>query len=238
VIERRADVADKDAGWTRACSLTAIDGLVALHAVDTEAVGLGSFGRPDDFIARRLSRWSEQWHAAPHRDLPLFDSVAARLTLVKPGASDTALVHGDYRLGNLIIAGDAEPRLAAILDWEMSTRGDPLTDLAHLIVYWAPTFGRTTHESQEIAEQPGFLTNAELADAYCSRSGRDLSELDFYLAFENWRAAVIKEGIYNRGLRGETPDAAFEALGASVPLHLEEAWDIIGRSAVQHSVAI
>jgi aminoglycoside phosphotransferase (APT) family kinase protein len=138
-------------------------------------------------------------------------------------------VHGDYRLGNLIIGEGTEPTIAAILDWEMSTRGDPLTDLAHLLVYWAPTCGRTTHESQEISQQPGFLTTAELTEAYTARSGRDVSKLDFYLGFEHWRAAVIKEGIYHRVLRGDAGDDGIEEIRASVPLHLEEAWDVLGR---------
>ncbi|MCU1455134.1 MAG: acyl-CoA dehydrogenase [Acidimicrobiales bacterium] len=242
VAERRGDVAGRDAAWGRACSLAAVAGLARVHAVDTDAVGLGDFGRPENFLARRLTRWSEQWHASTHRDLPLFDAVARRLVDIVPRESETTLVHGDYRLGNLIIGtGDSdgdEPTLAAILDWEMSTRGDPLTDLAHLLVYWAPTCGRVTHESQEIAEQPGFLTTGELADAYRDLSGRDLANLSFYLAFEHWRAAVIKEGIHHRSLRGHTHGDGFAGIGASVPLHLEEAWEIVGGPALVDPVAI
>lgn len=230
VIERRDDIVDRDARWARACSLAAVEGLLAVQAIDTVSVGLETFGRPDNFLARRLTRWSEQWDSGPHRDIPLFDEVARSLVELAPTRSETSLVHGDYRLGNIIISAGTEPTIAAILDWEMSTRGDPLTDLAHLLVYWVPTCGRTTHESQEISEQPGFLTTAELTAVYTLRSGRDVSKLDFYLAFEHWRASVIKEGIYQRVPRGDAGGEGIEEIGASVPLHLEEAWDIVARS--------
>jgi aminoglycoside phosphotransferase (APT) family kinase protein len=232
IIERRSDVVDRDERWAHACSLAAVEGLVAVQAIDTVSVGLETFGRPDNFLARRLTRWADQWHRGPHRDFPLFDEVARRLVELTPASSETSLVHGDYRLGNLIISEGTEPTIAAILDWEMSTRGDPLTDLAHLLVYWAPTCGHTTHESQRISQQPGFLTAAELTEVYAVRSGRDVSKLGFYLAFENWRAAVIKEGIHHRVLRGDAVGEGIENIGASVPLHLEEARDILAGSAV------
>jgi aminoglycoside phosphotransferase (APT) family kinase protein len=127
-------------------------------------------------------------------------------------------------------AGDSlrEPAgVNAVLDWELSTLGDPLTDLAHLLVYWAPTRGRTTHESQTIAEHPGFLTSTELADQYAGTTGRDLAQLDFYLAFEHWRAAIIKEAIFMREST-KTDAGAGDELGDSVGRHLEEAADLLG----------
>ena len=166
---------------------------------------------------------------APQRapDHELVVPLGEKLAAVVPERTDTSLVHGDYRLGNMMIELSSEQPIAALLDWEMSTLGDPLTDLAHLLVYWDRTRGRLTHESQNIAEQPGFLTSAELAERYAVRSGRDLSNLDFYLAFEHWRAAIIKEGIYSRTRSGDHPDEDGDDLGDTVVRHLEEADEIL-----------
>jgi aminoglycoside phosphotransferase (APT) family kinase protein len=178
-------------------------------------------------VRRRISRWLEQWHGSDHRDHELVEPIGEKLAATVPERTDSSLVHGDYRLGNMMIEVSSQPSIAALLDWEMSTLGDPLTDLAHLLVYWDRTRGRLTHESQTIAEQPGFLSGTELAARYAARSGRDLSKLDFYLAFEHWRAAIIKEGIYSRTRRGDQPDAESDDVGDTVGRHLEEADEIL-----------
>ncbi|HEX5588013.1 MAG TPA: phosphotransferase family protein [Acidimicrobiia bacterium] len=214
------DVATLSESQARAISEATVDVLDRLHRVDPAAVGLGELGRPDGFVARRIGRWLEQWRAGDYRDHPLVEPIGAELAARVPTDADATLVHGDYRLGNLLVAVGDQPDIAAILDWEMSTLGDPLTDLAHLLVYWDRTRGRLTHESQRIAEHPGFLSASELAERYATRTGRDLTDLDFYLAFEHWRAAIIKEGIYLR-----TPDD--DELGDSVARHLEEAADLL-----------
>jgi aminoglycoside phosphotransferase (APT) family kinase protein len=142
-----------------------------------------------------------------------------------PAHTDSTLIHGDYRLGNVLLDIQRRPAgVAAVLDWELSTLGDPLTDLAHLIAYWDRQRGRLTHESQLIAELPGFATSAELARRYSERSGRSVERIDFYVAFEHWRAAIIKEGIFNRSRRRGKPD---HAIGDSVAVHLEVAADIL-----------
>jgi aminoglycoside phosphotransferase (APT) family kinase protein len=119
--------------------------------------------------------------------------------------------------------------VAAVLDWEMATLGDPLTDVAHLLVYWERSVGRTTHESQTISEHPGFLSGAQLAQRYADRSGRDLDRLNFYLAFEHWRAAIIKEAIVMRTASGDHPSVEGDDFGDSVGLHLEEAADLLSQ---------
>jgi aminoglycoside phosphotransferase (APT) family kinase protein len=220
VFHRRSDVEGLSPAQARDVSEATIDVLDQLHAVDYVAVGLGELGRPDGFVARRIGRWLDQWHAGEHRDHPLVEPLGRELAERVPAHTDATLVHGDYRLGNLLVAVEEPPRVAAVLDWEMSTLGDPLTDLAHLLVYWDRTRGRLTHDSQTIAEQPGFLSAAELAERYAARTGRDLADLDFYLAFEHWRAAIIKEAIFMR-----TPDD--HDLGDSVARHLEEAADLL-----------
>jgi aminoglycoside phosphotransferase (APT) family kinase protein len=224
VFHRPSDVAALTEAQARAISEATVDVLDRLHRVDPAAVGLGELGRPDGFVARRIGRWLEQWRAGDYRDHPLVEPVGAALAARVPADADATLVHGDYRLGNLLVSvrddPKVEPEIAAVLDWEMSTLGDPLTDLAHLLVYWDRTRGRLTHESQRIAEHAGFLSAAELAERYATRTGRNLDDLDYYLAFEHWRAAIIKEGIF-----GRTPDD--DELGASVALHLEEAADLL-----------
>ncbi|MCW2621026.1 MAG: acyl-Coenzyme dehydrogenase [Frankiales bacterium] len=225
VLHTRADAADLTAGQAKAVCSDVVDTLVRLHAIDVEAVGLAELGRPAGFVRRRIAGWIAQWRAAEHRDLPLVEALEQHLLDAVPPHTDETLVHGDYRLGNMII--DVEhARIAALLDWEMSTLGDPLTDLAHLLVYWESSRGRQTHDSQTIAAQPGFATGAELVAAYATASGRDVSALDFYLAFEHWRAAVIKEGIYTRHVQGN--QAGAEGVGDSVLRHLEEAADLLG----------
>jgi aminoglycoside phosphotransferase (APT) family kinase protein len=207
-----------------------VETLAALHEVEPEAIGLGDLGRPQNFVARRTDRWTAQWQQSPHRDFPMVERLGRRLAAEVPTDTDSALIHGDYRLGNMLVALDAPPRIAALLDWEMSTLGDPLTDLAHLLVYWEPTCGRVTHDSQRIAAHPGFRTGAELADRYAAVSGRDVEALAFYLAFEHWRAAIIKEGIVQRGLAGGADaDGDQDDLAASVAVHLDEAADLLDR---------
>lgn len=229
VFHRPADVAALSREAAAAVSTGAVDVLDRLHRVDFGAVGLGELGRPDGFVRRRIGRWLEQWRKAPHREHQLVEPLGEMLAAAVPARADSTLVHGDYRLGNMIVEPSAPQPIAAVLDWEMSTLGDPMTDLAHLLVYWEPTRGRLTHESQTIAEHPGFLTAADLASRYAAESGRDLSELPFYLAFEHWRAAIIKEGIYTRtrGAQTEHDEAEVDDIGDTVVRHLQEAEQIL-----------
>jgi aminoglycoside phosphotransferase (APT) family kinase protein len=225
VLHEPADAAGVSSEAAAKLSDAIVDVLVELHAVVPADVGLGDLGRPDGFVARRLGRWLEQWRRSEHRDQPVIESLSTELAALVPEDASSTLVHGDYRLGNLIVrTTGAAPDVAAVLDWEMSTLGDPLTDLAHLMAYWDRQRGRITHVSQLIAEAPGFATSAALAERYAERSGRSVESIDFYLAFEHWRAAIIKEGIYQRSSRQGEPD---HAIGDSVDTHLEVAADIV-----------
>jgi aminoglycoside phosphotransferase (APT) family kinase protein len=223
------DVVSLDAAAARTCSQTLIDTLATLHAVDPAAIGLADFGWPQNFLQRRINSWLRQWESVEHRDFPEVQSLCRRLLAQIPRTSATTLIHGDYRLGNVLFQQQPSMRLTAVLDWEMSTIGDPLTDLAHLLVYWEPTRGRITHPSQVIARHPGFLDGRSLADRYAELTGRDVSQLPYYMAFEHWRAAIIKDAIYLRS-RSVSQDELPEhmvALGESVQLHLEEAADVL-----------
>jgi aminoglycoside phosphotransferase (APT) family kinase protein len=227
VFHRRADVSMLAPSQARDLSYAAVDVIEQLHRIDYDAVGLSDLGRPDGFVARRIARWLQQWRQGPHRQHQLVEMLGDKLGAALPPRSDATLVHGDFRLGNLLVALDDSVRVAAVLDWEMSTLGDPLTDLAHLLVYWEPTRGRLTHESQTIAQHPGFLTASELANRYATGSGRDLDRLDFYLAFEHWRAAIIKEAIFLRRTADSDQSEPPDDLGDSVDRHLEEAADLL-----------
>jgi aminoglycoside phosphotransferase (APT) family kinase protein len=224
-----ADVTSLDAAAARTCSQVLIDTLAALHAVDPAPIGLGEFGRPDNFLQRRINSWLRQWDSVEHRDLPEVHSLGRSLLAQIPATGATTLVHGDYRLGNVLFQLQPPVRLVAVLDWEMSTIGDPLTDLAHLLVYWEPTRGRITHSSQVIARQAGFLNGQDMANRYVALTGRDCSQLPYYIAFEHWRAAIIKDAIYLRARsisQNSLPDHV-SSLGDSVQRHLEEAADVL-----------
>jgi aminoglycoside phosphotransferase (APT) family kinase protein len=223
------DVASLDAAAARVCSEDLIDTLAALHAVEPARIGLTEFGRPDNFLKRRINSWLRQWDSVEHRDFPDVQTLGRRLLAQIPAAGTTTLVHGDYRIGNVLFQLQPSVRLVTVLDWELSTIGDPLTDLAHLLVYWEPTRGRITHPSQVIARQPGFLSGREMADRYADLTGRDCSQLPYYMAFEHWRAAIIKDAIYLRAQRvskDKIPDDV-GSLGDSVQRHLEEAADVL-----------
>jgi aminoglycoside phosphotransferase (APT) family kinase protein len=226
VFENRDDVAALSAKQTDAISAGVIAALDQLHRVDPESVGLATLGKPANFVARRIGRWLDQWDRSEHSDQPMVQELSGALRAQVPSHTDSTIVHGDYRLGNMLI--DTERcTVSAVLDWEMSTLGDPLTDLAHLLVYWEPSRGRRTHESQTIADQPGFWNGAQLAARYGELTGRDVKQLDFYLAFEHWRAAIIKDGIATRRRNGAVPGSA-EELAVTVPVHLAEAADLLG----------
>jgi len=178
-----------------------IDGLVAIHAVDPDEVGLGELGRKEGYIERQLRRWHGQWEQSKTRELPVVEEVHARLRRNIPDQGPATIVHGDYRLDNTIVSEQGD--LRAVLDWELSTLGDPLADVGQLVVYWGRPYGVGPTGAD------GFPDIVELTERYTERSGRDLSELGYYVAFASWRIAVILEGVYARtkaGAYGEVVD--------------------------------
>jgi aminoglycoside phosphotransferase (APT) family kinase protein len=195
---------------TRAISEQLIDTLAALHAVDPAAVGLSDFGRPEGFLARQVSRWKKQLDASYCRDLPAADELFAVLSASVPPESAPGIVHGDYRLDN-VLTDDAD-RIRAVIDWEMATLGDPLTDLALLTIYarFAKIMGTSIANA---SEAPGFLTEPEIIARYAAASSRDLAHFGFYLGLAAYKLAVITEGIYYRHLHGQTVGEGFEGVG-------------------------
>jgi aminoglycoside phosphotransferase (APT) family kinase protein len=176
-----------------------IDVLADLHAADVDQIGLGDLARRDGYVERQIRRWSTQWANSRTRELPEIDEVAQHLATHVPEQQGVSIAHGDYRFGNCLT--DVEHgRIAAVLDWELCTLGDPLADLGYLGVYWVRADGEGRHNDPTSA--PGFPSYAEVVERYAARTGRDVSGIDYYVAFSSWRLAVISEGVYARYLHG------------------------------------
>jgi aminoglycoside phosphotransferase (APT) family kinase protein len=190
------------------------DTLAELHAVDPYAVGLADFGRPEGYLDRQVRRWRKQLAASYTRPLPGAEELAERLAGSVPVSTRSAVVHGDYRLDNVIVR---DGRIAAILDWEMSTLGDPLTDLGITCVYWDGVggFGDTLPPSP--GSLPGWPTRADFIERYARHAGTEVDRLDWYLAFAYFKLAVILEGIWCRYTQGLTVGEGFDRIGAGVP---------------------
>ena len=199
---------------TRVVSERLVDTLVALHQVDPTDVGLADFGRPDGFLARQVGRWKKQMDASYHRDLPAADELHARLAASVPPESTAGIVHGDFRLDNVLV-GDATDRVNAVVDWEMATLGDPLTDLA-LMVFYQRLAGLDGGTVSDVSNAPGYLTETEILARYDAASGRDLSRIGFYLGLAAYKLAAILEGIHYRYLHGQTVGEGFDTIGDAI----------------------
>jgi aminoglycoside phosphotransferase (APT) family kinase protein len=179
-----------------------IDVLADLHGVDYREVGLAEFGRPEGFMGRQVRRWAKQWDATRDRDRPGMDALAARLAETVPATQRDAVVHGDYRLDNCLLDPGTPGRIRAVLDWEMSTLGDPLADLGMLLVYWSQADESRPAAQSRATALPGFPTRAALAERYGRRTGLDLSQLPWYVAFGHFKFAAIVAGIVARSAAG------------------------------------
>ena len=204
-------------------SRSLVDTMAALHAVDIDAVGLADLARHDGYIARQLKRWYGQWNQQKTRDLPAVDRVHDALVERIPEQGPASIVHGDYRLDNCMVSADGD--VVAVLDWEICTLGDPLADLGLLTVYWTGPDDAASAWSGGGTTAPGFWNRAQLAARYAEVSGRDVSNLDFYVAFAYWKLACILEGVYARYLGG--------ALGRRDPAELAPFAEQVDAAAAQ-----
>jgi aminoglycoside phosphotransferase (APT) family kinase protein len=207
------------ASTARTCEAM-VDTLAMLHTVDPAAVGLRDFGRPSGFLTRQVDRWGRQMAGSLQRRIEHSDDLlqalrvrAATIPDVSLDDRTAAIVHGDYRLDNLLIA-DGE--VTAVIDWEMATLGDPLTDLALLVVYSSMTEVFDVPELGTASRAPGFLGPDATIARYADRSGRSIDALPFYLALAHYKLAVICEGIHRRYVDGKTPGGAFATVGDAV----------------------
>jgi aminoglycoside phosphotransferase (APT) family kinase protein len=205
--------------------------LAALHAVDLEATGLAALGRPSGYLERQLRRLGDLLAANATRPLPDMDFVTGWLGDNRPDSSETTFVHGDYRLGNLLFATPL--RLAAVLDWEMATVGDPLADLGYLTAMWASAEDppNPMFELSRTTARPGFPGRDEVAAAYAAAGGREIGALTWYQVLALWKSAIVLEGSYRRLQAGDAADPYFASLGEGVPAIAREARRLIERTA-------
>lgn len=207
-----------------------MEGLAKLHKVDWKACGLEDFGRPDGFLERQVPRWSKQYNRVKIRDLPRFDQVGEWLEANRPPAQEPAIMHGDFHLDNTLIVFEPDVHVSAIIDWEMSTIGDPLFDVGISLAFWGAdrTDPMAMPKVEGISRLPGNPDRYELADHYAKHSGRSVEHIDWYMAIGFWKLAAIVEGAYAQHVAGllDTPYAA--QLETDVPALLEEAAKFAG----------
>jgi aminoglycoside phosphotransferase (APT) family kinase protein len=205
-----------DEGERREIGDRVVDTLVAIHAVDPEDVGLGELAKREDYAARQLHRWQGQWEKSKTDEIPLIDELHDRLGARIPDQGPATLVHGDYRLDNMILSKQGE--ISAVVDWELCTLGDPLADVGMLLCYWSEPGDQLIPLFDPPTTAPGFPTRAELRERYAERSGRDLSQIDFFVALGYWKLAIILQGVYARYAAGQygKPEAGFEEFGKIV----------------------
>jgi len=197
-----------------------VDALADFHAVNYEALGLATLGKPDGFLERQIEGWYGRWNKAKVDDLMDMDNVYVWLRHHLPPASAPTLVHNDYKLDNVMLAYDDPSKLVAIFDWDMCTLGDPLADLGALLTYWTEP-GDEPYLQMTAMMPVGdsrFPTRAELVQRYAQRSGRDVSHIRFYHTLGIYRLVVICAQIYIRYKRGQTQDQRFESFGTMIPL--------------------
>ena len=211
VVIETPDVAPEPADARRATELL-VDTLVALHNVDPASVGLSDFGRPEGFLQRQVKRWHQQFDASVPGGDPVEQSVVARLTERLPTWSRSGIVHGDYRLTNVLFSHDLT-EIRAVVDWEMATLGDPLTDVGLLFVYHERARSDATIMPNFPSAQ-GFLSAEEMVARYAEASDLDVTELDWYIAFGYFKLAVIAAGIHARYQQGLTVGKGFEVFGS------------------------
>jgi aminoglycoside phosphotransferase (APT) family kinase protein len=198
----------------RTLSLSLVDTLADLHALDPAAIGLSGFGKPEGFNARQVSRWKKQLDASRSREVAGIEELHARLAVDIPAGGPGTVVHGDYRLDNVLIGPELE--INAVLDWEMSTLGDPLSDVALMLIYAGMPLQVSEGKATPPLKIPGHPALAELSARYAERSNRDVSDLHWYVGFAAFKLAVILEGVHYRYVQGQTVGEGFETIGNMV----------------------
>lgn len=229
VIYRQRDQLDEvSTADAERIALALTDVLADLHAVDAAAVGLGDIGRPDGYLERQCVRLAKQLDASRTREVPGLDELGQRLASSLPPSGGSTIVHGDYRLDNVLIDRDDAGRVAAVLDWELATLGDPLVDVASLVGGWDGGDGLFAVVTSPPGQVPHFPSWTALAERYAERTGRDLDALPWHLAFLMYKGAVIFEGIYCRYVRGETVGDGYREIGEVVPAIVDAAHAKLG----------
>src|SRR5918997_435368 len=212
----------RDRAARRRASEQTAEVLARIHAVDPDAVGRGALGRRDGYVERQLKRWYGQWQKSKTRELPVVDEVHAALAARVPEQGPATIVHGDYRLDNCLLGPDGA--VTAVLDWELCTLGDPLADVGLLLVYWTEADDDHPALLAAATTVDGFSTRADLVERYAAASGRDVADVDYFVALGYWKLACILEGVYARykgGVMGES--SGFEGFPTQVEILAEAA---------------
>ena len=216
--EEPLELADRPAERRRA-SMALVDALADLHAVDIAAHGLAALGKPAGFVERQVRGWSERWHGSQTTELREMDALAAWLVeRLPPNPLRPTLVHGDYKLDNVMLDARDVGRIVGVFDWEMSAVGDPLVDLGIFLCYWThtATLAASRDAIASVTHHEGYLTRAEILERYGARTGFDLTSIAFYEVFAVFKLAVVLQQIYYRYYRGQTDDPRFAALDERV----------------------
>ncbi|WP_084580993.1 phosphotransferase family protein [Sphingomonas azotifigens] len=207
-----------------------IDTLAALHAIDPDAVGLGDYGRPGNYFARQVERWTRQYRASQTDEVPEIESLIAFLPSTVPAQTRTSIVHGDYRIDNMIFAADT-PQVLAVLDWELSTLGDPLADLSYFLMNWVTEPEGRSGVKGLAGPETGIPTMEAMVARYCAATGRDgVPDLDWYFAYNLFRLAGIVQGIKKRMLDGNASSADAANTVARLPGLAAAAWQFAQRA--------
>ena len=217
-------------GRRRAVSEGMIDLIVSLQAVDYRAVGLEQFGRPDGYLERQLKRWTDQLERTLPltRPLPVMQKIREWLASHIPPPQPPTIVHGDFKLDNVIWDVTGLPRPLALVDWEMSTIGDPLADVGWMLTYWSEGSDSAARRAvvSSMDPEPGYLSRREMVELYEKKSGRAMGQVAFYEALALFKLAIILEGSYARHLSGQADDPIFATYDVRVPAIADVAWEL------------
>ena len=201
----------------RRISGSVIDTLADLHAIDVQAHGLDALGKPAGFVTRQIRGWTERWHGSKTSDVPQMEALATWLDAHTPAdVARPSLVHGDYKLDNVMLDAEQPERLVGVFDWEMSAVGDPLVDVGILLAYWVHVASVNDPSIGTVTTRPGWFGREEIIERYAARSGRDLANIALYEVFAVFKLAVVIQQIYARYVRGQTDDPRFAPLGERV----------------------
>ncbi|MEP6533856.1 MAG: phosphotransferase family protein [Bryobacteraceae bacterium] len=210
IILRETDSRPCDAAFTGRVSAAFIDGMIALHAIDIGQPGLNTLGKPDGFLDRQVRGWSDRWRRAETETIAEMDRVIAWLAAALPVSGPATIVHNDYKLDNIMLNAEDPGKIEAVLDWEMTTVGDPLADLGLTLCYWM--LGSSSGRN----DSPGWYSREQLLERYSAKTGRDLSGIGYYEVLGVFKLAVILQQIYYRYVKGQTHDERFRAFDARV----------------------
>jgi aminoglycoside phosphotransferase (APT) family kinase protein len=216
----------------RAVSQAVVDTLAALHGIDVSARTLNDLGKPAGFVDRQVRGWTDRWRRSRTTPLAEMDGLAEWLVeRLPPDPAVPAVVHGDFKLDNVMLDARDPARLVAVLDWEMSALGDPLVDLGIFLAYWTPTAPPGQHDAlTTVTDQPGYLTREEILDRYARQSGRDVTNIRYYEIFAVFKIAVVIQQIYYRWAQGQTGDARFATFDRRVAYLARQAADLAAAS--------